>query len=1155
MLSFENLNMGITNKKANIPPIGKLLLVLMLLFAGFPATEGHGAENVYSLTLKNVAFSKAVKAIETKTGYSFVYNTGLVDANTKVSLSVSNGSIDRVVGQLIKGLPLRHEIKGKRIFLSKRQIEGKPASQSDAPKGRTVSGKVLDENGEPLIGATISIPEADLYAVTDADGNYVISVPEKFAKAKIQVSYVGFDPYAVGLKGREELDVTMKSSSQLLQDLVVVGYGTQKKESLTSAISVVSADDISRSAATNTSGALVGKVAGINSRMSDGRPGASTTLNIRNMGTPLYVVDGVQMDEGQFNNIDFNDIESISVLKDASAAIYGVRSANGVVVVTTKSGKRNTENRVNVNAYYGWQNMMRFPKPSDAATYVGALVQSATVTGKPGNYTYEDYQKWKQGTEKGYRGFDWYDYIFTSAPQYYVSANTSGGSEKINYYFAASHLRQDAIIRNYGNFHRTNIQVNIDANITDNFKIGTSINGRVEETNHPAIAMNDGNDDYWTAIFAVYRNLPTVRPFANDNPDYPARTAAAGYTNFAIFGKTGYQIDRWKVLQSNFTAEWEVIKNLKLKGLFSYFFANRRYDNQENSFKLYNYDANTDTYPVVLDYKGHYKYRNIQNNEVLNAQFSANYDVTIADKHKISAFLGSEIYKANYPGFSVSSIPQSNSLDLIYVDDITGFADSGNNTQARTGFMGRFNYDFSSRYLFEFAARYDGSWKFPPNHRWGFFPSVSGGWRISEENFWKEDLKEVFSNLKVRASYGVMGDDNVGGYSAYDFMDGYNYNSGGAVLQGDWVVGSSTRNLPVTNFSWIKSKVVDLGVDFGFFNNQLTGTFDLFRRMRTGLPSSRYDKVLPSEVGFGIPAENLNSDMQKGVDGSLVWQSKVGDFSYSVGGNFTFARSYNWHQYKPRFGNSWDYYVYSANERVQSNGWGYECEGQFQSWEQIENWPVDVDGKGNTTMRPGDLILKDLNGDGIITTEDQHAIGYQAYKSGNPPLLNFAFNLGFSWKGIDFAADFTGAAMQTFWANWEMRVPFIDTTNNPQYLLDFKNMWHLADINDPNSELIPGKYPMGLVGASFEHPNYHTSSFWTRNVRYLKLRNMEIGYTFPQKWTKKAGMQKLRVYTLMQNLFSIDNIHDMGIDPEIADDAGYAYPTNRVINFGVNVTF
>lgn len=1136
----------INNQKTIYAPgrgLRTLCIALLWLLALLPTVSWAAiqqANATYTFALDNVAFGKAVSEIEGKTNYSFVYDTHLVGNNTRVKVNANNATIDEVVEQLVNGLPLTYEIKYGRVFINK---------QNNNQGKHTVTGRITDTNGEPLIGASVSVVGTDAVTITDIDGNYSISAPA--GNVKFKVFYVGFEPKTVLLRGRNKLDVVLMSDTQLLGDVVVLGYGTQKKESLTSAISTVGAEDISRSSATNTSGALVGKVAGINSRMSDGRPGATTTLNIRNMGTPLYVVDGVQMDEGQFNNIDFNDIESISVLKDGSAAIYGVRAANGVVVVKTKSGHRNTPNQINLNMYYGWQSMFRFPRPASAADWIEAQVQSATITGATGKYSYEDLQKWRQGTEKGYQGFDWYDYIFTTSPQSYISLNTSGGSENINYYFALSHIDQQSIINNYGGYNRSNIQFNVDAYIRKNFKVGVSVNGRIEKTTHPAISGNDGNDDYWTAFFSTYRNFPTSRPFANDNPDYPAQTSTAPYTNFALFGKTGEQFDRWKVLQTNLTLEYEIIKNLKLSGIFSYFYANRRYDNFEKSYKLYAYNENTDTYSPVVTVDGRYKDRDIKNNEVLNGQLNLSYETTIAKDHKVSAFIGSEVYKSMYPGMSLSSNPKSNALKFYYFDDLKSINDY-NSEEARAGFMGRFNYEYKSRYLFEFSARYDGSWKFPPSHRWGFFPSFSGAWRISEESFWNDNLKEIVSNFKLRASYGILGDDNVGGYGAFGFMPGYNYGNGGAILDGEWVVGSGARSLPVTNISWIKAKILDIGVDLGFFNNRLTATFDLFRRLRTGLPASRYDKVLPSEVGFGLPSENLNSDVVKGIDGSIGWDDNIADFKYHVGGNFTLARAYNWHQYKPRFKNSRDKYVYSSNERVSGASWTLECIGQFQSWEQIANWPVDIDGKGNSTIRPGDLIYKDVNGDGTITDDDQMPQGYFGYDNTNTPILSFGINLSASWKGIDFSCDFSGAALSTHFFNYESRVPFWGDANSPAYM--FKDQWHLSDINDPNSELIPGKYPTALLGNS-THSNYKASTFWMENVAYLKLRNLELGYTFPISWTQKVAIQKLRVYTLMQNLFSLDNVHDRGIDPEIYQSAGFVSPTNRIMNIGLSVTF
>lgn len=395
---------------------------------------------------------------------------------------------------------------------------------------RVVKGRILDSNGEPLVGATVTEKGTENRAVTDANGNYSLTVTS--AKPVLQFSYIGFTDQEVSVGNRYNVNLTMQEDNQTLNEVVVQGFGIQqKKESLTGAISSINAKDVSRSVATTVSGALVGKIAGINSRQTDGRPGATTSLQIRNMGTPLYVIDGVVKDEGQFNNLDQNDIEQISILKDASAAIYGVRAANGVVVVTTKHGMVNQPLSVEVNGYYGWQSLSRMAKPADLNTYMSHYIAAQTVQGTPYTYSKEDYQKWMQGTEPGYQGFDWYDYVWKTAPQTYLSMNCSGGSDKINYYFSIGNLSQDAIIRNYGGFYRTNVQMNIDAKVTTRLTVGASMNGRIEKRHQPGVP---GVDDYWLPQFATYRNLPTRRPYANDNPNYPQKVSSEADTNFAL---------------------------------------------------------------------------------------------------------------------------------------------------------------------------------------------------------------------------------------------------------------------------------------------------------------------------------------------------------------------------------------------------------------------------------------------------------------------------------------------------------------------------------------------------------------------------------------------------------------------------------------------
>lgn len=1025
---------------------------------------------------------------------------------------------------------------------------GNPEATVSQQQKITLKGTVVDNLGEPVIGANVVEKGTTNGTITDLNGTFSLSVS---ANASIEVSYIGYITQVIQVKS-DVMNVILKEDSQTLEEVVVTGFGlAQKKATLTGAISSIGDSEISRSVASTASGALVGKMAGVNSRQKDGRPGASTTIQIRNMGTPLYVIDGVQSDEGQFNNIDFNDIEAISILKDASASIYGVRAANGVVVVTTKRGKLNTKNVVSINSYYGWQSPSSFPKPADAVTYITNYIQSETVQGKTGSeYTYskEDLAKWTEGTEKGYVPFDWYDYIFKTSPQYYMNANVSGGSDKINYYFSVGHLNQDAIIVNYGGFKRTNVQMNIDARINDRLKVGASMNGRIEERRNPGVP---GGDDYWLPRFATYRNLPTKRPFANDNPNYPTLTSSDSGTNFAWlnYELSGEYKETWRVGQLQATAEYDILDGLKAKAMVGYYLAYQNLNNQEYTYKLYGYDEATDTYPVIFENTNPWRERRVGHNEEVNSNIQLSYNKKFGD-HTVGAIAGFEASKRDTPTSWLHSIPTANSLHLIDYETMDTYNDSGNETEARMGWIGRLNYDYSSKYLLELSARYDGSWKFAPGDRWGFFPSASVGWRISEENFWKETkVSNVFSDLKIRASYGLVGDDNLSGYgyNPFDYMSGYNYKSGGSVIDGAYTIGTVPRGLPVTTLSWLEAKILDIGFDASFLNGRLTSQFDFFRRKRDGIPTSRYDVLIPSEVGFSLPKENLNSDVIKGFEGGLRWSDTIEDLSYYVGGNFTYARRYNWDVYKPRFSNSWDEYRNSTVQRYSNINWGYHAIGQFQSWEEIANYPIDNDQQGNKTLRPGDIKYEDVNGDGVINTMDYRPIGYT---TGETPTFSYALNFGFSWRGFDLAFDFTGGSMTSWYQNWEQRNPFHDGGNNAQYYME--DTWRLSDIWDANSELISGKYPMLLIGNS-SHSNYWYSDFWLTNVKYLKLRNLELGYNIPKSILSKALISDLRIYIAGTNLLTFTNAP--GIDPEAEDGNGLTYPTMRIINVGLNIKF
>lgn len=1117
--------------------ISLFLLFVCVWQAMATGVEAQNAE--IKISSNSLTIRQLIKEIEEQTDYLVVFRDQDIDVNEVISFPANSAKVSELLDNLARNSDVGYRFENDYITLIHEPVK---ATQDK----KKIAGTVHDVNGDPVVGANIVEKGTVNGTISDIEGHFSLSVS---TDATLTISYIGYKPVEIKVANRPSLSIILQEDSEVLDEVVITGFGlSQKKATLTGAISSINSNDIERSNASTTSGALVGKIAGLNTRQVNGEPGQSTYLNIRNMGTPLFVIDGMQCDEGQFNNIDFNDIESISILKDASAAIYGMRAANGVVVVTTKRGKKNSRNTVSFNGYYGWQSLSKFAHPADAKTYVKSYIQSETISGANRTYTPEDWEKWQAGTEKGYTGFDWADFIFRTAPQYYANINVSGGSEKTNYYFSIGRMDQAAMLRNFDGFNRTNVQMNIDAQINNRLKIGASMNGRVEQRKNPA---SPESNIYWIPRWSLFRNLPTKGPYANDNPEYPQFVSSYGMTNFAIFNydQLGYSNDIWRVLQLNGDIEYKIWDNLKIKGLFGYYLTYNRNDKHEYSYNLYSYDPATDVYNEIKAKPAGGHYRGTSHSETLTSNIQLSYDKKIGN-HKIDAVVGFEAMKVDNPGYSINSVPVSNVIDLIDYNSINSFSDwRQNNASARLGWLGRATYDYANKYMLEFSARYDGSWKFPPNHRWGFFPSGSVGWRISQEAFWQESkLAKVFNDLKIRGSYGIVGDDNVSGYGNFDYLTGYYYNATSGVIDGELVLGSQARGLAVTSLSWMKAKILDVGLDAAFLNNRLMAQFDFFRRLRTGLPASRYDLSIPKEAGFDLPKENLNTDMHRGFDIAIKWSDKISDFSYSVGGNMTYARFWDWEQYKPRFGNSWEYYRNSIHHRVGYINWGYEAIGQFQNWEEIATYPVDLDGQGNKTMRPGDIIYKDVNNDKIINSMDERPIGYA---EGQMPVINFGFNFSFAWKGFDLAFDFTGGAVGSWSRNWEGMRPFHDGGNNPQYYME--DTWHLADIWDAESEYLPGKNPV-LIAGNNNHSNYaRHSTFWTVNTKYLKLRNLEFGYTFPKEWLSKISLSDLRIYVSGTNLFTLTNTFQT--DPETTNDAGLDYPTSRVVNIGLNVKF
>lgn len=1020
-----------------------------------------------------------------------------------------------------------------------------------------VTGHVADATGEPIIGANVTVKGTTVGTITDIDGNFTLEVGS--TDGTLVVSFIGYKSAEDAIKGKSPINVILQEDTETLDEVVVVGYGTQNRKSLTGAISDVKSESLTRSVSTTTAGALSGKIAGISTRAKDARPGKGISLEIRNMGAPLYVIDGIPYGGNTgndwlvnsevsgndvFNSLNIEDIESITVLKDASAAIYGLRASNGVVLVTTKKGKKNEKVSINVNGYYGWQNLTRFPELANAEQYTRGLAEAAQNRGEDPNsvYTKEELAKWAAGTEKGYKSYDYYDMIMRkNVPQYHVNASVTGGSERTNYYLSVAHTSQEAMMPDF-NYQRTNFQLNLDTKITNRFTIGAQVSGRYEKTNDVGLP---GGDGYYSAILAVFKMRPIDSPYANDNPNYIRNIDSYrnGY-NPAAFRRdiAGYKDSMTRYANINAYAQYDFGFGLTAKATFSYGYTNSRFDGYQYAYQIYTYDEASDTYNGT-NAAGRWRLQIDRSVPTRYMQLQLNYNKQIKD-HNISAVLGYEASDYDWSKKTYGTEPSTDYLPLLQMDEINSFGDEWS-YEARAGWLARVNYDYAHKYLVELLARYDGSYLYAPSQRWGFFPGASIGWRISEENFFAP-LKSVVDDLKIRASIGQTGTES--GVSLFGYLSGYNWNQGSAVLDGEYVTGLNQRGLPVTNLSWTKNTTKNIGFDLTMFGNRLTISADAFRKDITGVPAARYDVLLPSEVGYSLPNENLNKQAYVGTEAMATWTDHIGDFNYRVSGNITFSRYRNIESYKPRFSNSWDEYRNSSEDRWGGIYWGYQVIGQFQSEEEIKNYPVNLDGQGNTTLLPGDLIYKDVNNDGVINGMDERPIGFP---EGWAPILSFGGNIGLEWKGIDLNIDFSGGAMQGWRQNYELTNAYHNGGNSPAYLLE--DRWHRLDLYDPESEWVPGRYP-AIRNGEFAYNNKN-SDFWLHNVHYLRISNLEIGYSLPTWMLKPIHAQKVRIYGSVSNLCSFDNVHQYGIDPEITAAAAVVYPQQRTFLVGFNVTF
>ena len=990
---------------------------------------------------------------------------------------------------------------------------------------KTIKGTVVDVTGEPLIGVNVAVKGTTIGIITDIDGNYTLEVP---SKSTIVFSYIGYQAQEVPVGNQSTINVTLKEDAQKLEEVVVVGYGTQKKVTVTGSVASVSGEELKASPTTNLSNGMVGRMPGvIGFQKSDEPGGGGTTIRVRGTNSlgsndPLVVIDGIPDRDGGFNRLNPTEIESISVLKDASAAIYGARAANGVILITTKRGKEGKAT-VTFNASGGFSQPTRLPKMANAFEY-------ATMVNEinPGTWTDEDLRLFQDGSDPwGHPDTDWFDTTIKNAsPMYRADVGVQGGSEKMKYYVNFAANGEDGIYKNSANrYDQYSLRMNLDINTSKyvSFQLGSI--ARLENTKYPMKSAS--------SIFSgIRRGKPTQNaywPTGEPGPDLergdnPAVTSTdiAGFDN-----QKNYYIQN--NLSVNIKIPW--IEGLTIRGNGSYdkHFYNRK--KFEKPILLYSWDG------VNKNSSGLTAAKRYVDNAQLSREHSdatswmvnglIDYNRTFG-QHNLGVTFGIEAQKKDYDftsafrqGFISDTKPELN------LGSDVGMKNTGYSwEEARLNYFGRVSYNYLERYLFEFVWRADGSYRFPKNKRYGFFPGASVAWRVSEEIWWKENVRFI-DYFKLRASISQTGNDALlNSDNEYDrsiqYLNTYGFTEHGVVFGGEESKRLYAVRTPNPNITWEVGTTYNVGLDFKFLQNRLSVETDAFYHKRTNMLISR-NASLSEITGITLPRENIGEMKNRGFDMLVGWNDNIGDVQYNVSLNATYARN------KILF---WDETPGAPAWQVStglpvSTSLYYVADGIFHNQAEIDAYP-HWEG-----AQPGDIRFKDINNDGKIDADDR----IRSDKNEEPRFVA-GLTLGLNWKNWDLMALFQGATGgQVYIQTWS------GTIGN--FLKEYYDQRWTPDnptANGPRTYEREDQYWIS-----------NKNTYFLRKGDYLRLKNVELGYTFSVDALKKAGISKLRIYGDATNLFTLD--HVKVADPEARDVNLEAYPQRRIINFGVQATF
>ena len=1109
--------------------------IFLLFFLSFSAFATTSSSQTAKVTIKksNVALLDVLNEIEQQTNYLFIYSN---DINVKRAVSVdANGkTVDSVLANLFADNGVRYQLEGTHIILTKKEAEAKGLAVQVTQQEKTekITGTVLDASGEPIIGASVKVLKAGshLGVITNLEGKFELSAP---AKSIIEFSYIGYKTKTVVIGKEKHLNVYLDEDTKALDEVIVVGYGTTSKRKTTAAIASVNADDIAKVPTANITQSLAGRAPGLIVNTSGGGINNYSSISIRGGSSPLFVIDDVVCDERDFRNLNPEDVDQMTILKDAaSTAVYGSRAGDGIILVTTKQGKAGKMS-INYNFNYNLSQPTILPKKLnsyDAAYYVN---MGLTNDGMVGRFDEKEMQLFADGSDpQRHPNVDWQKLAMnTFAPEQKHSLTITGGSEKIKAYTSFAYYDQRSIYKfNTNNLQRYNYRTNIVADFKETgIKVTSGIEGYLTKSRQPLSTTGGSYGSVWS-------HIQNKLPWENAYNQYGQLNNIPDNALAEISPEAGYSKGEIATIKANLVLEWSLpwVTGLKLKALGDYRITNDKQKDWKKSPLLYSWEGepNTPSKPSLS--------KSYWTSSEYTVQGLASYDRTFNEVHTVSATAGIEANKYMYDNANLARKEY-----LLYVDQIgAGPVASATNSSSegvhtRAGVIGRLKYDYASKYIIEGSMRYDGSDNFPKGNRWGTFFAGSAAWVVSEESFWKNlSDKHIFDQFKIRGSYGEVGLDNI---AAYSYLQSYSLDERGYLLGGQFYPGFSEGGLVSKDITWYTTRSMNIGFDFASLNNRLSGSAEYFRMSTKGYLTSPSNVAYTAPLGTALPSVKSNGEnIRQGGEFILQWKDKRGDLEYTVSANFTYFDSF-W------MNNPFESETDLKNPYKRSThakgywGIGYESLGYYTSQEDIMNSPKR---QNSVNLGAGDLKFFDYNGDGIIDGNDQHRIG-----KNSSPRGQYGISVDLNYKGWFMNMLWQGATAKDFYFGDKLQ----GQGSGYGYLsviYDFQR-----DVWTPDNT--GAQFPRLRSTPSYNgNNNFGNSDFWLVNTGYIRLKSLNLGYDLKHKVLKRVPwITKCDVALSGYNLLTFSGANKFNIDPEIGETNLYTYPVSRVYSISFNIGF